>query len=86
VPTFAELGQPELTAITWFGLSGPAGMPRAVVNRLNQEVRTALVNPEVRQKLSPDGIEPNDLSADAFTKFVQSEIERWGPIVKASNK
>jgi tripartite-type tricarboxylate transporter receptor subunit TctC len=86
VPTFAELGQPELTAITWFGLSGPAGMPRAVVNRLNQEVRTALVNAEVRQKLSPDGIEPNDLNADAFTKFVQSEIERWGPIVKASNK
>lgn len=83
VPTFAELGQPELTAITWFGLSGPAGMPRPVVNRLNAEVRDALHQPDVRQKLSADGIEPNNLDAEAFTAFVRKEIERWGPLAKA---
>ncbi len=82
VPTFAELGQPELTAITWFGMSGPAGMPRPIVVRLNTEVRSALVQPDVRQKLSADGIVPNNLDADAFTAFVQKEIGRWGPIAK----
>lgn len=88
VPTFAELGQPELTAITWFGLSGPAGMPRPIVNRLNQEVRAALASPDVREKLSADGIEPNNMDADTFTAFVRKEIERWGPLAKTldSNK
>jgi tripartite-type tricarboxylate transporter receptor subunit TctC len=82
-PTFAEIGMPELTAITWFGLSGPAGMKAPVVNRLNREVRAALVQPDVRQKLGRDGIEPNDLDAAAFTAFMQKEIDRWGPIAKS---
>jgi tripartite-type tricarboxylate transporter receptor subunit TctC len=84
VPTFAELGMPELTAITWFGLSGPAGMPRDIVNRLNAEVRAALAQQDVRDKLGSEGIEPNTLDADAFTAFVRSEIERWTPIAKAA--
>jgi tripartite-type tricarboxylate transporter receptor subunit TctC len=83
VPTFAELGMKELTAITWFGLSGPAGMQRDIVNKLNMEVRAALALPDVREKLAPEGIEPNTLDADAFTAFVKSEMERWGPIAKA---
>ena len=82
VPTFAELGMKELTAITWFGLSGPAGMPRDIVGKLNGEVRAALAQPDVREKLGPEGIEGNSLDPDAFTAFVRSEIERWTPIAK----
>ena len=82
VPTFAELGQPELTAITWFGVSGPAGMPLAIASRVNKEVRSALAQPDVRQKFSADGIGPNSLDVEAFTAFIQKEINRWGPIAK----
>ncbi len=83
VPTFAELGQPELTTITWFGLSGPAGMPHPIVNRLNAQVRDALQQPDVRQRLAADGIGPNNMDAETFTAFFRKEIERWRPLAKA---
>ena len=83
VPSFAEIGLRELTTATWFGLSGPAAMPRELVARLNSEVRQSLLLPDVREKLGADGIEPNSLDAEGFTAFVRSETERWGPIAKA---
>src|SRR5262245_23705901 len=55
LPTFAELGYPELTASIWFSLSGPAGMQPEVVNRLNAEVRRILQLPDVREKLRLEG-------------------------------
>ena len=84
VPTFAELGYPELTASIWFSLSGPAGMAPEIVSRLNAEVRRALQAPDVRDRLRPEGIEPGDLDPQQFTAFLASELKRWGPIVRAS--
>ncbi len=84
VPTFAELGHPELTAVIWFSLSGPAGMPQDIVQRLNTEVRRILQLPEVLQRLRPDGIEPGNLDPKAFTAFVAAELKRWAPVVRAS--
>lgn len=84
VPTFAELGYPELTAAIWFSLSGPAGMPANIVNRLNAEVRRDLQLPDVRERLRPEGIEPADLDPQQFTAFVASELKRWTPVVRAA--
>ena len=84
VPTFAELGYPELTASIWFSLSGPAGMPPEIVKRLNAEVRRVLKLPEVLERLRPEGIEPGDLDPQQFTAFVAAEIKRWAPVVRAS--
>ncbi len=84
VPTFAELGHPELTATIWFSLSGPAGMPQDIVQRLNIEVRRILQLPEVLQRLRPEGIEPGNLDPKAFTAFVAAELKRWTPIIRAS--
>jgi tripartite-type tricarboxylate transporter receptor subunit TctC len=84
VPTFAELGYPELTASIWFSLSGPAGMPADIVNRLNAEVRRILKLPDVRERLRPEGIEPGDLDPQQFTAFVAAELKRWAPVVRAS--
>jgi len=84
VPTFAELGYPELTASIWFSLSGPAGIAPEIVSRLNAEVRRALRAPDVRERLRPEGIEPGDLDPRQFAAFVASELKRWGPIVRAS--
>ena len=84
VPTFAELGYPDLTAAIWFSLSGPAGMPQDIVQRLNAEVRRILKLPDMRERLRPEGIEPGDLDPQAFTAFVASELKRWAPVVRAS--
>ena len=84
IPTFAELGYPELTAAIWFSLSGPAGMPADIVNRLNAEVRRILQLPDVRDRLKPEGIEPGDLDPQQFTAFVAAELKRWAPVVSAS--
>jgi tripartite-type tricarboxylate transporter receptor subunit TctC len=84
VPTFAELGYPELTAAIWFSLSGPAGLPAEIVNRLNAEVRRALQLPDVRERLRPEGIEAGDLDPQQFTAFLASELKRWAPVVRAS--
>jgi tripartite-type tricarboxylate transporter receptor subunit TctC len=82
VPTFKELGYDDLIATTWFSFSGPADVPKDIVQRLNQEIITALATPEVRKKLDQEAIETEKMSPEAFTKFVESEIGRWGPIAK----
>jgi tripartite-type tricarboxylate transporter receptor subunit TctC len=84
VPTFAELGYPELTASIWFSLSGPAGVAPEIVNRLNAEVRRALRLPDVRERLRLEGIEPGDLDPQQFAAFMAAELKRWAPIVRAS--
>ena len=86
VPTFAEAGYKDIVAITWFAISGPAGLPRSMVVRLNAEVRAALAEPDIRKRLLADGIEPGDLDAAAFTAFFRAEIDRWAPRARAAAK
>jgi tripartite-type tricarboxylate transporter receptor subunit TctC len=84
IPTFREAGYRDVVGTVWFSLSGPAGMPAEVVARLNSEVRRILQLPDVRQRLRPDGIEPNALDAKAVTDYMVAEIKRWAPVVRAS--
>jgi len=84
VPTFREAGYRDLVAVIWFSLSGPAGMPKDIVAKLNAEVRRMLQLPDVRERLRPEGIEPGTLDAAVFTELVASENARWAPLVRAS--
>jgi tripartite-type tricarboxylate transporter receptor subunit TctC len=84
VPTFVELGLPDLIATTWFALSGPPGLPSEIVARLNREVVKAIDLPEVRTRLDQESIEAEKMDAAAFTGFIQAEIAHWTPIAKLS--
>jgi tripartite-type tricarboxylate transporter receptor subunit TctC len=84
VPTFKELGYPELVATTWFSISGPQGMSREIVERLNRAFVAALDHPEVRDRLRQDGIGVIPMGAEAFSRFVETEVARWAPIVRSS--
>lgn len=84
VPTFRELGHPQLVATVWFSLSGPAGLPAELAARLNGEVRRALQHPETRAFMRAEGMEPGTLDVKSFHAFLVSEIERWAPVVRAS--
>jgi tripartite-type tricarboxylate transporter receptor subunit TctC len=82
VPTFAELGYPKVAVSLWYGLLAPAGTPKAVVDRLNQEVVKALNAPDVRDKLLAQGAEPMPGTPDAFATFMREEMAKWAPVVK----
>ena len=84
IPTFAELGHPDLVATTWFGLSGPAGIPQDIVERLNTEVVRVLAMPQVKERLEKDAVVSEAMTAAQFTEFVSAEIKRWTPIARAS--
>ena len=84
IPTYAEMGYPDLVATVWFSLSGPANLPADIVALLNTEVNRALALPDVRERLKPEGIVPQRLTAGEFSAFVADEIRRWGPVVRAS--
>jgi tripartite-type tricarboxylate transporter receptor subunit TctC len=82
LPTFKDLGYDELTAVTWFALSGPAGLPNDITQRLNAAVAKMLELPDVRKRLDRDAVETRVMTSDEFTTFVASEIDRWTPVAK----
>lgn len=82
VPTVAEAGLPGYKADVWFGLVAPAGTPGAIVSRLNREIGNILNMPDVRAQLLNQGIEPRPGTADEFAALIDTEIVKWGEIVR----
>ena len=71
--------------VAWFGYAAPPGTPKDIVAKLNAEIVKALAIPEIRQRLVEGGSEVIGNSPEAADKFLQSEIARWGAVVKAAN-
>ncbi len=85
VPTLVELGYPELVVTTWYSLSGPAGLPKDIVDRLNRAVNIAMDVPKVREHLAQETVETRPISPDEMTRFMKGEVDKWVPAVKAMN-
>ena len=86
VPAFAAVGFPQLTATAWMGLSGPRGLPPALVTRLNAEVNRIIARPEVAARLRAAGLTPpgRPLDAAAYRQLVADFATTWRPAVAAS--
>jgi tripartite-type tricarboxylate transporter receptor subunit TctC len=85
VPTFAELGYPEVETHAWFGLFLPAGSPKEAVSRIYADVKRIIDDPEFRQKQLIDrGYEPIGSSPDVFSDFIKTDKENRGRAVKIS--
>jgi tripartite-type tricarboxylate transporter receptor subunit TctC len=82
LPTFKDLGRDDLTAVSWFSLSGPAKIPAPVVQRLNAEVAKLLARADVQERLKRDAVETRTMSPEAFTAFVESETRKWAPLAR----
>jgi tripartite-type tricarboxylate transporter receptor subunit TctC len=82
IPTFAELGFPNMVAEVWFALSGPQGIPPDIVQKLNAAVVQGLQEPDARQRLTRDAIDPPPYDPAAFAKFYRTENEKWGRLAK----
>jgi tripartite-type tricarboxylate transporter receptor subunit TctC len=83
VPTFREQGF-DLVSTSWFGLSGPAAMPAAIVARIHREVMATLALPDTQARFAEFGGTPGDMTPEAYTAFVAAEAARWAPVVRAS--
>lgn len=84
VPTTAEAGVKGAEAPLWFGLWGPAGMPADVVKKINADVRKALADPAVQDRLVKGGNETIDMSPEEFARRVRSEIDDYTRVLKAA--
>jgi tripartite-type tricarboxylate transporter receptor subunit TctC len=84
VPCAAELGLPEYTVSTWYGLWTPRGTPADVQTRIVDEVRRACNSDELKAVWASNGAEFGSLSPAQFGGFVSAEIKRWATVVKAS--
>jgi tripartite-type tricarboxylate transporter receptor subunit TctC len=85
VPSVRELGLAPMVASNWFGISGPAGMPAPVADRLNAALVAALNTPELANRLRDLGAEPNRMTRADYTAMVVSDVARWADVAKAAN-
>lgn len=84
VPTFEEAGIKGMYMNVWFGIAGPAGMPRDVAGRLNGAINVSLGKGELPQRLGKLGSDAQATSLDAFNEFWRSELNRYADIVRVS--
>jgi tripartite-type tricarboxylate transporter receptor subunit TctC len=81
VPAVAET-LPGFTNTTWYGLLAPAGTPKAIVNRINAEMRKAVKSPEFIKHLELIGLEPASSSPEEFHAMIKAELRRWTKVIK----
>jgi len=85
LPTIAESGFPGFESGTWFGILGPANVPKDIVAKLHTDVTRILSVPEFReQNITKLGLEPVPISPEQFGQVIKSDLERWGRLVKAT--
>ena len=82
VQTISENALPGYEFLTWYGLALPAGTPRAIVDRLNADLRKTMASPEVREKLGSIGGDLTVNSPDEFAAMITAEVTRWKKLVK----
>ncbi len=83
-PTIAESGYPGYEAANWYGVVGPAAMPRAIVERLNAELLRALRTPEATESIVRQGADPTGSTPQAFQTYLKSEIVKWTNVIRAA--
>lgn len=84
VPTLVESGLPGMTSYSWFGVSGPKGMPAPMVERLNRDIRAILKQPVIRERYQSLTADAPDMTPAEYTAFIAEELRVWGEVVRAT--
>jgi len=84
VPTVSEAGVAGYDAVIWLGIMAPAGTPKAIVDRLNGEIRKIVEAPEMKAAWDKQGAVAMSMSPDEFGRFMREDIEKWARVVKIS--
>lgn len=84
LPTIIEAGVPGFDVGSWFGILGPAGIPRIIVQKINSEVQRIITLPDVRDRLLRDGADPLGGTAEQFAETIRTDMVKWAQVVKDS--
>jgi len=84
VPSMTELGY-DVVVTNWYGVVAPSATPKAVVQRLYNEIGRALASPDVRDRLQATGLEPAAQSPGQFQRMIESELKRWRQTIRDAN-
>ena len=82
IPTVTEAGFPGYEVYVWWGVSAPAGVPAAVMEKLRREITAVLLDPETQKRLLADSAEPMNLTQAEFRKMIQDDKKKWTDVAK----
>jgi tripartite-type tricarboxylate transporter receptor subunit TctC len=82
IPTMHEQGVTGFDAVQWYGLVGPAGLPRAIVDRLNQASHAALLSEKLKPRLAAEGADAAPGTPEQFRDLIIAERARWGEVIR----
>jgi tripartite-type tricarboxylate transporter receptor subunit TctC len=85
VPTVVELGWPQLVAENYFGVSGPAGLPKDVTDKLARALAAIVADPAIVKRFEELGVTPVRMSQAEFADFVVKQAQDWQPAIKAAD-
>ena len=84
LPTIAEAGITGYETVSWGGIIGPAGLPKAIVDKVNADIRKALATPALRERFAALDTEPDGGTQQEFAELVRRETPKWADVVKRS--
>ncbi|MGZ5138516.1 MAG: Bug family tripartite tricarboxylate transporter substrate binding protein, partial [Burkholderiales bacterium] len=84
VPTIAESGVPGYEFTAWIGALGPAGMPKAIVEKLNSEIQKILRMPDVAEKLKSQTLDPLVMTPEQFAQRLKSDYDKYEKVIRIS--
>ena len=84
LPTVAETALPGFESSQWWGLYGPAGMPAAIVTRLNTELNKILRTADIKKRFAADGAEPGSGTPNDLAVYLKNDYEKWGKVIRAA--
>jgi tripartite-type tricarboxylate transporter receptor subunit TctC len=84
LPTMTEAGVPGYDATSWYGILGPAGLPREIVMRLNAELSRIVHSVDGKERFASLGIEPVTGTPEQFANYIRAQVVKWSEVAKAS--
>lgn len=84
LPTLQEQGVPDFDVSSWYGIAGPASLPRPIVERLAEEFLGCMNDPQIARRFRDYGAEPWPLGTAEYNAFMRAEVERWAEVIRIS--
>lgn len=84
LPTIAESGVPGFSSVPWYGVLGPARMPRAIVDKLNSEIARSLAQPDIKERFVSQGIDMQASTPEQFGALIKTDVVKWRKVVRDS--